>query len=98
MDDLGQVQEELLVVHDRWYRLGVQLKVRPETLDRIDIRTQFHDSKDKLLAMLNTWMTTSDNTSWKTLIDALKSVGELWLASVLERKYCLTKDMKECKC
>ena len=74
------------------YHLGVQLKVRIGTLDRI--RTQFSDPRDQLLEMLKTWLTTSDNTSWKMLTDALRSrsVGASQLASVLERKYCVMEE------
>ena len=91
MEDLGQVMEEVLDVSVQWYHLGVQLKVRTGTLDRI--RTQFHDPRDQLLEMLKTWLTTSDNTSWKTLTDALRSrsVGASQLAGVLETKYCLVE-------
>ena len=60
-----------------------------DTIDRI--RTQFHDPRDQLLEMLKTWLTNSDNTSWNTLTDALRSrsVGASQLASVLQRKYCI---------
>ena len=78
----------------QWYHLGLQLKLRTGTLDRI--RTQFHDPRDQLLEMLKSWLTTSDNTSWKTLTDALssRSVGTSQLASVLETKYCLVEGTK----
>ena len=66
MDDLGCVVEEVLDVSAQWYHLGLQLKVRSGTLDRI--RTQFPDTRDQLLEMLKVWLTTSGNTSWKTLI------------------------------
>ena len=76
----------------QWYHLGLQLKVTIGTLDRI--RSQFTDRRDQLLEMLKTWLTTSDNTSWKTLTDALRSrsVGTSQLASVLETKYCLVEE------
>ena len=88
MDDLGQVMEEVLDVSAQWYHLGLQLKVKTGTLDRI--RTQFHDPRDQLLETLKSWLTTSDNTSLKTLTDALRSrsVGASQLASVLETKCC----------
>ena len=70
-----------------WYYLGLQLKVRPETLDTI--KAQFSDSTHLLLEVLKTWLTNSDNTSWKTLTDALRSrsVGASWLADDLVSKY-----------
>ena len=88
MDDLGQVMEEVLDASAQWYHLGLQLKVGIGTLDRI--RTQFHDPRDQLLEMLKTWLTTCDNTSWKTLTDALgsRSVGAIQMVSVLKRKHC----------
>ena len=84
-------------VRDRWYNLGLQLKVRPGTLDRI--RVQFSDSRERLLEMLKAWLTTIDNTSWKALTDALKSqsVGGYQIADYLESKYCPMKDMSESK-
>ena len=83
------MMEEVLDVSVQWYHLGIQLKVRTGTLD--SIQAQFPDPKRQLLEMLKTWLTTSDNTSWKTLTDALRSrsVGASQLASVLETKYYL---------
>ena len=94
LDDLGQVMEEVLDVSAQWYHLGLQLKVRTGTLD--NIQTQFTDPKRQLLEMLKTWLTISDNTSWKTLTDALRSrsVGANQLAGVLETKYCLVENSK----
>ena len=93
MDDLGQVMEEVLDVSAQWYHLGLQLKVRIGTLD--NIHTQFPDPKRQLLEMLKTWLNTSDNTSWKSLTDALRSrsVGASQLASVLERKHCVMEEI-----
>ena len=84
--------EEVLDVSAQWYHLGLQLKVRIGTLDRI--RTQFSDPRDQLLEVLKTWLTTSDNTSWKTLTDALRSrsVEASQLASVLKTKCCMLEE------
>ena len=92
LDDLGRVLDEVLDVSAQWYPLGLQLRVRVNTLD--SIRLQFQNPRDQLLEMLKTWLTTSDNPSWKTLTDALRSrsVGASQLASVLETKYCLTEE------
>ena len=92
MNDLGLLLEELVDVDTQWYYLGLQLKVRPETLDKI--REALLYSRDKLLELLKAWLTDSDNTSWKTLIDALKSrsVGKSQLAADLQKKYCLVEE------
>ena len=88
LDDLGCVLEEVVDVCSHWYNLGLQLKLRMGTLDRI--AAQFSDPKHQLLEMLKTWLTTSDNPSWRTLTDALRSrsVGATQLAGDLETKYC----------
>jgi len=84
-------------MHVRWYNLGLQLNLRPETLETI--RAHFNDPRDQLREMLKTWLTTSDNPSWKTLTNALKSpaMGESRLAGGLETKYFRTEDMLESK-
>ena len=91
-NDLGRVLDEVLDVSAHWYPLGLQLQVRISTLD--GIRIQFQNPRDQLLEMLKVWLTTSDNTSWKTLTDALRSrsVGASQLARVLEIKYCLVEE------
>ena len=72
----------------KWYTLGLQLKLSVGTLD--SIREQFQNTRDQLLEMLKTWLTTGNNPTWKNLTDALTSqtVGESHLAGVLETKYC----------
>ena len=81
--------EEILDVSADWYDLGLQLKVGIGTLK--SIRAEFSAPKHHLREMLNAWLTTGDNPSWKTLIEALRSrmVGASQLAAALETKYCL---------
>ena len=72
----------------KWYNLGLQLNVRTGTLDKI--KTEFPDPNDQLREMLKVWLNSSDNPTWKTLIDGLRSriVGASQLAGDLETKYC----------
>ena len=79
----------------KWYTLGVLLKVSTRTLDRIVI--SFSDPKRQLREMVMSWLTTNDNPSWKTVTDAVRSMGESQLAKQLEAKYCLVEDMHESK-
>ena len=76
----------------QWYQLGLQLKLKTGTLD--SIQAQFTEPKRQLLEMLMTWLNSSDNTSWKTLTDALRSqsVGKGQLADALEKKYCSVEE------
>ena len=80
--------EEVLDIAAHWYNLGLKLKVRTGRLNCI--RAEFISPEDQLREMLNAWLTTGDNPSWKTLIDALRSrmVGASQLAAALETKYC----------
>ena len=91
LDDLSHVLEEAYDVSAQWYTLGLQLELKPGTLD--NIQAQFSDPKRQLLEMFKTWLNTSHNTSWKTLTNALsrQSVGASHLAGILETKYCLMK-------
>ena len=84
-------------VCDQWNGLGLNLHLGVETMDRI--RELIPNVTDKLLEVLKTWLTTSDNPSWKTISDALRSprVRANRLAGGLESKYCLTKDMRKSK-
>ena len=93
-DDLGRVLVEVLDVSAQWYNLGLQLNVRTGTLNKI--RTQFPDPNDQLREMLKVWLNTSDNPTWKTLIDGLRSriVGARQLAGDLETKYCPVDEME----
>ena len=79
---------EVLDVSAQWYDLGLLLKVRIGTLD--GIQEDFTAARHRLREMLKAWLTTGDNPSWKTLVDALRSrlVGANHLAAVLEAKYC----------
>ena len=106
MDDHGLLLEELdhafqldelVNVCEQWYPLGVVLKVSTKMLDRIE--AQFSHSTHQLREMLKTWLTTSDNASWKALTDGLRSqsVSRNQIADYLESKYCSMKDMNESK-
>ena len=80
--------EGVLDIAVQWYNLGLKLKVRTGRLN--SIRTEFNTPEVQLREMLNVWLTTGDNPSWKTLIDALRNrtVGASQLAAVLGAEYC----------
>ena len=80
--------EGVLDAAAQWYNLGLKLKVRTGRLN--SIRTEFNTPEVQLREMLHAWLTTGDNPSWKTLIDALRSplVAASHLAVVLEAEYC----------
>ena len=89
LDDLGQVLEELHNVSPRWYKIGLQLKLSPDTMDKI--KGEESDSNDQLLEMLKVWLKNVEPTpTWEALVQALRtrSVGRDKEANRLEEKYC----------
>ena len=91
--DLPVVMEELNKACVQWYNIGMMLRV---SLDRLDaIKEQYSNPSDCLRETLKIWLKTYPaHSTWSNIIDALRSytVGEIKLATDLERKYCLTQD------
>ena len=70
----------------RWKELGLQLKVKPTSLDIIEM--DFHYSRDCFREMLREWLRMADpSPTWEALIAALKSnsVGLRDVARKVER-------------
>ena len=90
LDDLGDVKEELYKARNKWYDVGLKLKVPIDTLD--SIRSQYDDHGDQLCEMLKPWLkgAAKSNPEWKVLVEVLRShlIGESKLADSLEEKYC----------
>ena len=88
--DLATLQNALYEVRDKWYHLGVQLKVPISDLRAI--RTQFRDNPDdSLLEMLSVWLSiTTPSPTWQTVVDALccASIGRQKIAENIQRTYC----------
>ena len=89
MDDLGTVLQETYEARNKWYDIGLGLKVSVATLD--GIKSQSDDPKDCLRETLKPWLKGTDpKPTWRALVEALKSciVEEHQLAKRLEAKYC----------
>ena len=54
---LKHIKKILFPVRDKWYDIGLELNVHPDTLD--SIREKYPDSKDSLTEMLKVWLKTS---------------------------------------
>ena len=91
--DLPVVMEELNKACVKWYNIGMMLRV---SLDRLDvIKEQYSNPSDCLRETLKIWLKTyPSHPTWRNIVDAIRSdtVGEIKLATDLERKYCLTQD------
>ena len=89
-DDLATLQNALFKVRDKWYHLGVQLKVPISDLKAI--RTQYLNNPDDcLLEMLSCWLSiTTPSPTWQTVVDALccPAIGRQQVADNIKRRYC----------
>ena len=89
-NDLAILVNELHEVRDKWYHLGVQLKVQLHDLDAF--QTQYNNNPDKcLLKMLSHWLTmTPPPPTWQRVVDALNSpsIGKPLIADKIRRTYC----------
>ena len=94
-NDLPVVMEELNKACVKWYNIGMMLRV---SLDRLDvIKEQYSNPLDCLRETLKIWLKTYlSHPTWRNIVDALRSytVGEIKLATDLERKYCLTQNAR----
>ena len=91
INDLCEIQSELHEVRDKWYHLGVQLKVPVSDLNAIRIQYR-NDPEDCLLDMLTRWLSiTIPSPTWQTVIDALCSapIKRLLVAEQIRKKYCI---------
>ena len=89
LDDLDQVFEELHDVSPQWYKIGLQLKLSPDTMDKI--KGEERDSNDQLIEMLKVWLKRVEpKPTWEALVQALRSrsVGREQEAVTVESKYC----------
>ena len=88
-DDLATLQNALFEVRDKWYHLGVQLKVPISDLKAI--RTQYLNNPDDcLLEMLSCWLSnTTPSPTWQTVVDALccAAIGRQQVADNIRRQY-----------
>ena len=87
-DHLRQVIEAVWDVRSKWHLFGIALGIDPYTLDAINVKLR-GDPDTCLRDMLQQWLNSESQVTWKALIDALetKSVGFLWLAQSLRDKY-----------
>ncbi len=84
-----EIMAEIRDASDVWFQIGVELKLRMETLEAI--RQRNPSNEDCLRELLREWLKNPDlQHTWAELIRALRSktVRKLDLATELERKHC----------
>ena len=88
-NDLGSVLEGLVDVSEKWFYIGLCLKLKPGILN--GIKANQSNILDRMCEMLQEWLKNSTSPpTWKALVAALRSkkVGENQLANELEQKHC----------
>lgn len=56
---------------DRWYQIGIQLDISSHTLK--SIQKEHREDKDRLVFMLEHWITNGKEVTWESVINALIS-------------------------
>ena len=89
---LTEVENELSeVTATDWYPLGVQLGLRPPTLREIQ-KNYPHDTEQCRREMLDLWLRSTPQASWKSLAQAVQALGRYTsLAQKLRRKVPLAQ-------
>ena len=89
--ELDELTEDVNV-GDKWYMLGIQLKIGPKALTSIG--KEQSDTSMKLCKMYEEWLSTTPGATRRQLLKALRlqCVNELHIAKEYEKK--LTKGKK----
>ena len=73
VDDLAAVQRKLYDVNTKWYNLGLELGLRPPTLDSIDAKYN-SDPSQCFRQVLKEWLNgVNPPPTWQAMVNALKS-------------------------
>ena len=84
-----QLKSELIAISDKWFQIGLRLKVPSSTLNAIR-RVNPHDNESCLMKMCQEWVVREEEPSWLDIVQALESrvVSEKRLADVIRMRYC----------
>ena len=82
---LKEVIDEL-GIFERWYRLGICLKLVHPVLKAIT--RDEHDTEMCSITMVEKWLDSKSNPSWGELCKALQDMKEYALANRIAKKYC----------
>ena len=70
-----------------WYRLGLELDVDDIILQTIQKDTR-GDCRESLKQMVQAWFQGCEKPTWRTLIDGLIAIREVYTAQKLEDNFC----------
>ena len=86
--DIPTVKEVIdeLGIFERWYRLGICLKLVKQVLKAIDMDGK--NTEIRCIYMVESWLDSTSNPSWHELCKALQDMNEHALADRIAKKYC----------
>ena len=73
----------LQTIANRWEHLGVMFEVPSGRLG--SLRTECHKDVDRLLQVINIWLASVRDVTWKALVKAVEDVGELAVAEEIRK-------------
>ena len=94
MSDRVQAVDHDLLVRElnkvsQWDVLGIYLGLEENEIEEIE--RDHHDTARRRIVMLGKWMEKDVNASWEKVIEALKAMSQMRLASQLKEKYCTSE-------
>ena len=81
-----KLKDVVCIKVDEWYNLGLQLNIDDGDLEAIK-KNNPNDTASCKRDMFRKWLNSTENPSFKQLVDALVAVGELKEATSLSKKY-----------
>ena len=70
-------------IANMWELIGVMLEIPKGRLG--SLRTEYHRDNDRLLQVINIWLASIGDVTWKALIEAVEDVGELAVAEEIRK-------------
>ena len=90
INDVAEIQEELCEATDKWFSLGVQLKVSNTTLQSL-MSASSQNPEYCVYQVLVYWLNNAPSPTWESLACALssKTVAKLKIASTIRERHCI---------
>ena len=85
MLNLKNVCAELSTV-SKWYQLGIKLGLLPSQLRQIEQEVPTDVDRRKV-EVVDLWLQSTPGASWRHIVTALREIGSLFVADMIEQKY-----------
>ena len=79
-----------------WYSLGVALRVHPNKLQEIQKSSPQEGIQRWRIELLQYWLNSTPDASWKDIIVALEKIGHHTLSARLQHKYNVPATGTDC--